>query len=114
MDKTPQLPPNIKSQLPPNNVRYIYAEGDEAGLELRKSWNIPLAKYMYVLAERVKVETCELDENDQPNWDKITKTEYKWQTHPQHIGDEEWGKKTAEHFNLPFPTEEYVPTEEDF
>lgn len=108
-----QLPPDIKSQLPPNNVRTSYATDTEVKMELRKLWNIPTAEYMYVLATRAKTETCELNPDGTPNWDKITETKYHWSIGQQHIGDEKWGKATAEHFGIPFPTEEYVPTEED-
>lgn len=75
-------------------------------LELRKLWSVPKAEYLYALFVEVKVETCEL-ENEEPNWEKITSTNTTWQTPQGYVGDEEWAKKTAEHFEIEFPEEEF-------
>lgn len=83
-------------------------------LELRKLWSVPQAEFIYALFVEVKVETCEMEtvnENDkvfsQPNWDKIVFTEMDWRTPQGYVGDEEWARRTAEHFEIEFPTEEY-------
>lgn len=93
MQNFPQAPKNIRST------------GTE-DIELRKLWNIPEAKYIWALYRKYITETCEMD-GDEPNWDKIVKAEEEWGTQQGFLGDEEWAKKTAEHFNIPMPTEEY-------
>lgn len=79
-------------------------------LELRKLWSVPKAEFIYALFVEVKTETCELTEVDGtkvPNWDNITDTTLNWQTPQGYVGDEEWAKKTAEHFEIEFPEEEF-------
>ena len=87
----------------PQNVRSVTT----GKLELRKLWSVPQAEFIYALFVEVKVETCELNEDKTPNWDKITNTELDWRTPQGYVGDEDWAKKTAEHFEIEFPTEEY-------
>lgn len=91
----------------PNNVRSITT----GNLELRKLWSVPQAEFIYALFVEVKIETCEMEEKDKgelaPNWDKIKSTELDWRTPQGYVGNEEWAKKTAEHFEIAFPTEEY-------
>lgn len=96
---------NNAGQIPtkaPENVRSMTT----GKLELRKLWSVPQADFIYALFVEVKTETCEM-EKDAPNWDKITDTKVHWQTPQGYIGDEEWAKKTADHFEIDFPTEEY-------
>lgn len=92
----------------PNNQRSITT----GKLELRKLWSVPKAEFIYALFVEVNVETCEV-EDDKPNWDKITSSELSWQTPQGYVGDEEWAHKTAEHFEIPFPEEEYKIGEEE-
>lgn len=92
----------FKYNQPPKNVR---SEGT-GKLQLRKLWAIPDAKYIWALYQEYKTETCELVD-DEPNWDNITNTEYQWGTQQGFMGEEEWAKKTAEHFGIEFPEEEY-------
>ena len=88
---------------PPKNIRSKTTDK----IELRKLWHIPNAEYIWALYIGYEQDTCELDKDGEPNWDKITKHEEGF-TNPQgYVGDEEWGKKTAEHFKIDFPTEEY-------
>lgn len=87
----------------PNNIRSITT----GNLELRKLWSVPQAEFIYALFVEVKVETAELNEDKTPNWEKITSSELDWRTPQGYVGDEEWAKKTAEHFEIAFPTEEY-------
>ena len=87
---------------PKNNVRST----GTGKLELRKLWAIPDAKYVWALYQEYITETCELD-GDEPNWDKITSTETQWGTQQGFMGEEEWARKTAEHFGIEFPEEEY-------
>ena len=86
----------------PKNVRSMTT----GKLELRKLWSVPKAEYIYALFVEVKTETAEL-KGDEPNWDKITDTQLTWQTPQGYIGDEEWAKKTAEHFEIDFPEDEF-------
>ena len=86
----------------PQNVRSMTT----GKLELRKLWSVPEAKFIYVLFVEVKTETCEI-ENEKPNWDKITDTTLGWNAPQGYVGDEEWAKKTAEHFEIAFPEEEF-------
>lgn len=90
----------------PNNIRSITT----GNLELRKLWSVPQAEFIYALFVEVKVETCEQKEVDGklvPDWEKITTSELDWRTPQGYVGNEEWAKKTAEHFEIAFPTEEY-------
>ena len=86
----------------PNNQRSTTT----GKLELRKLWSVPKAEFIYALFVEVKTETCEM-EKDEPNWDKILTTDFSWQTPQGYVGDEDWGHKTAEHFEIEFPTEEF-------
>lgn len=87
----------------PQNVRSVTT----GKLELRKLWSVPQAEFIYALFVEVKVETAELNEDKTPNWEKINASELDWRTPQGYVGDEEWAKRTAEHFEIPFPTEEY-------
>lgn len=87
----------------PNNVRTITT----GKLELRKLWSVPQAEFIYALFVEVKVETAELNEDKTPNWEKITSSELDWRTPQGYVGDEDWAKRTAEHFEIAFPKEEY-------
>lgn len=87
---------------PPKNVRSTTT----GKLELRKLWSVPKAEFIYALFVEVKTETAEMVK-DEPNWEKITSTSIDWQTPQGYVGDEEWAKKTAEHFELEFPKEEW-------
>ena len=89
----PQQPKNIRSMT-------------TGKLELRKLWSVPKAEFIYALFVEVKTETCEI-EGETPNWDKITNTTLDWNAPQGYVGDEEWAKKTAEHFEIDFPTEEF-------
>lgn len=85
-----------------NNIRSRYTDK----VELRKLWHIPEAKYIWALYLGYEQETCELVDGE-PNWDNIVKTEEGF-TNPQgYVGDEEWAARTAEHFKIEMPTEEY-------
>ena len=86
----------------PENMRSLTT----GKLELRKLWSVPQAEFIYALFVEVRVETCEL-EDDKPNWDKIIKTELDWRTPQGYVGDEDWAHRTAEHFEIEFPEEEY-------
>lgn len=91
----------------PNNQRSITT----GKLELRKLWSVPKAEFIYALFVEVKTETCEMKENEKgeqiPDWDNITSVDTSFQTPQGYVGDEEWAKRTAEHFELEFPAEEY-------
>ncbi len=89
----PQQPKNIRSMT-------------TGKLELRKLWSVPKAEFIYALFVEVKTETAEL-KDDEPNWDNIIDTKLDWNAPQGYIGDEEWAKKTAEHFEIDFPTEEF-------
>lgn len=83
-------------------------------LEIRKLWNVPEAKYVWALYYEYITETCKMNGEGKhavPDWTKIIKTETDWTSKQGWLGDEEWGKKTAEHFGLEFPTEEYKEPE---
>ena len=92
----------------PQNVRSTTT----GKLDLRKLWSVPKAEFIYALFVEVKTETCELDSEKNPDWEKITTTSIDWQTPQGYVGDEEWAKKTAEHFELEFPKEEWKAGEE--
>lgn len=89
----PQQPKNIRSMT-------------TGKLELRKLWSVPKAEFIYALFVEVKTETAEL-KDDEPNWDNIIDTKLDWNAPQGYIGDEDWAKKTAEHFEIDFPTEEF-------
>lgn len=93
----------------PNNVRSITT----GKLELRKLWSVPQAEFIYALFVEVRIETAELNEDKTPNWDKITTSELDWRTPQGYVGDEDWAKKTAEHFEIAFPEEEYKADEKE-
>lgn len=92
MDKAPK----------PNNKRSTTT----GKLELRKLWSVPQAEFIYALFVEVKTETAEMKDGE-PDWEKITDTELSWQTPQGYVGDEEWAKKTAKHFEIAFPESEY-------
>lgn len=94
----------------PQNVRSVTT----GKLELRKLWSVPQAEFIYALFVEVRVETAEMEtvtvdgkETTKPNWDKIVSSETDWRTPQGYVGNEEWAKKTAEHFEIAFPEEEY-------
>lgn len=82
-------------------------------LELRKLWSVPEAKFIYALYVEYEQQTYtgELEENIAPTdeqWEsELTTTETGF-TNPQgYLGDEEWARTTAEHFEIEFPEEEF-------
>lgn len=94
----------------PNNLR----SKTTGKLELRKLWSVPKAEFIYALFVEVETQECEMEtvsedgkDTVKPNWDKIVKSTIDWQTPQGYIGDEEWAHKTAEHFEIDFPTEEW-------
>lgn len=89
----PQQPKNIRSMT-------------TGKLELRKLWSVPKAEFIYALFVEVKTETCEM-KDDEPNWENILTTDINWNTPQGYVGDEDWAKKTAKHFEIEFPEEEY-------
>lgn len=79
-------------------------------LELRKLWHVPEGKFFYALAVEYEQQECAMEGTGKhavPNWNKITKTETGFNVPQGYTGDEEWAKRTAEHFNLTVPEEEY-------
>ena len=86
----------------PQNIRSLTT----GKLELRKLWSVPKAEFIYALFVEVKDQVAEI-EDDKPNWDKITSETLDWRTPQGYVGDEEWAKRTADHFEIEFPTEEY-------
>lgn len=86
----------------PNNMRSLTT----GKLELRKLWSVPQAEFIYALFVEVKTETCEVKDGE-PDWEKITNTELEFRTPQGYTGNEDWAKKTAEHFEIAFPEEEY-------
>lgn len=89
----PQQPKNIRSMT-------------TGKLDLRKLWSVPKAEFIYALFVEVKTETAEM-KDDEPNWDNIIDTKLNWNTPQGYVGDEDWAKKTAEHFEIEFPEEEF-------
>lgn len=87
----------------PNNKRSVTT----GKLELRKLWSVPKAEFIFALLVEIKEQTAELNEDGTPNWDKINTETLDWANPQGYVGDEEWAKKTAEHFEIEFPTEEY-------
>ena len=93
--------------MPPMNKQPKNIRSTTTGkLELRKLWNVPKAESIQALFVEVQTETAEMVK-DEPDWEKITTTSIDWQTPQGYVGDEEWAKKTAEHFELALPTEEW-------
>lgn len=79
-------------------------------LELRKLWYVPDAKFLYALAMEFKVETAPTPKDgEEPDFEsKDVKTEYIWNIPQGYTGDEEWAHRSADHFGIDFPTEEWV------
>lgn len=97
MQNFPQPPQNIRSKTTGN-------------IELRKLWHIPEAKYIYALYIEYVQETCKMNGEGKhavPDWNNIIKKETGWQSPQGYVGDEEWAKKTAEHFKIELPKDEY-------
>lgn len=92
----------FQQQNQPKNIRSMTT----GKLELRKLWSVPKAEFIYALFVEVKTETCEL-KDDEPNWDNILTSDISWNTPQGYVGDEDWAKKTAAHFEIEFPEEEY-------
>lgn len=92
------MQPNAK----PNNQRSLTT----GNLELRKLWSVPKAEFIYVLFVEVKTQTAALKDGE-PDWDNIEKEELDFQTPQGYVGDEEWAHRTADHFEIEFPEEEY-------
>lgn len=85
-------------------------------LELRKLWSVPQADFIYALFLEVETTTYELKEDNGRmviDETKPTGTETTWQTPQGYVGNEEWAKKTADHFEIAFPTEEYKADEKE-
>lgn len=83
--------------------------------ELRKLWDPATAEFYYVLAQRYRVERCEMvgeDDKKEPNWDNIIETVEDWGVVPSHRGDLDWAKRNAEHYGIEVPEEEYKQEEE--
>ena len=76
-------------------------------LELRKLWSVPKAEFIYALFLEVETTTYDFKDDKEIDETKPLSTEVSWQTPQGYIGDEEWAKKTAEHFDIEFPSEEY-------
>lgn len=84
-------------------------------IELRKLWAVPEAKYIWALYAEYEQETCKMNGEGKhavPDWNNIIKRETGWHSPQGYVGDEEWGRKTAEHYKIPFPEEEYKYEEE--
>lgn len=84
-------------------------------LELRKLWSVPQAEFIYALFLEVKTDTCEMKEDNGkmvPDETKVISSEIDWQTPQGYVGDEAWAKKTAEHFEIEFPKEEWKAAED--
>lgn len=86
----------------PNNQRSLTT----GKLELRKLWTVPKAEFIYALFVEVRIQTAAMKDGE-PDWDNIEKEELSFQTPQGYVGDEEWAHRTAEHFGIEFPTEEY-------
>ena len=81
-------------------------------VELRKHWDVREASYIYAVYARYIEETAATTGTGKhivPDWNKIVKRQYVWGPLIAQggAGDEEWAKKTAEHFNIVVPTNEY-------
>lgn len=85
----------------PNNIR----SKRTGNIEIRKLWHVPEAKFFYALYVEFEQETAELVDGE-PNWDNVTK-ETGWTAPQGYTGDEEWAARTAEHFGIEVPEEEY-------
>lgn len=83
-------------------------------LELRKLWYVPDGKYIYALAVEVETQTAPTPEKGQePDFDsKDTISEKGWSVPQGYTGDEDWAKRTAEHFDIAFPEEEWKEPKE--
>lgn len=101
-EQLPTMPPRA-----PQNVRSLTT----GKLELRKLWSVPKAEFIYALFVEVKDQTAALkdgpENQGEPDWDNIIKEELDWRTPQGYVGDEEWAKRTAAHFEIEFPEEEY-------
>ena len=86
----------------PNNKR----SRTTGKLELRKLGSVPKADFIYALFVEVETETCAM-KGAEPDWNNVITSELSWQTPQGYVGEEEWAKKTAEHFEIEFPTEEW-------
>lgn len=85
-------------------------------LELRKLWSVPQAEFIYALFLEVETTTYELKEDNGKmviDESKPTGKETTWQTPQGYVGNEEWAKKTADHFGIAFPAEEYKADEKE-
>lgn len=91
-------------QQQPNNVE-TKATGKQ---ELRKLWDITQAQHVYALFGEYET-TIYKDEKK----DKILEVETKFypEAAGRAAGDKEWAERTAEHFNLTVPEEEYQDDE---
>lgn len=92
------MQPNAK----PNNQRSLTT----GNLELRKLWSVPKAEFIYALFVEVRTQTAAMKDGE-PDWDNIEKEELAFQTPQGYVGDEEWARRTADHFEIAFPEEEY-------
>lgn len=102
----------LPNQMPPRapmNVRSLTT----GKLELRKLWSVPKAEFIYALFVEVKDQTAEIKEGGEVNWDNILKEELDWRTPQGYVGDEEWAHRTADHFEIEFPEEEYKADEKE-
>lgn len=79
-------------------------------VELRKLWNVPEGKYFWGLFVEYEEETCKMNGEGKhavPDWSNIVKRDKGWNCPQGYVGDEDWAKRTAEHFEIDMPTEEY-------
>lgn len=99
----------------PKNLRST----DLGDRELRKKWDDQKAEFYYELAQKYKIERCELitknvrdskgkqHKVEEPNWDNIVETMEDWGAVPMNRGDIEWAKRQAEHYGIEVPVDEY-------
>lgn len=100
------MDPNQFAYKPPKDVRQV-SLGE---YEIRKLWDDSKAEFYYVLAQKYKIERCELKgegDDAEPNWDNIIETIEDWGVVPTHRGDEEWAAREADHYNIEVPADEY-------
>lgn len=93
---------------PPKDVRQV-SLGE---YEIRKLWDDSKAEFYYVLAQRYKIERCEMvgeDDKKEPNWDNIIETMEDWGVVPTHRGDLDWANREAEHYGITVPEDEFKP-----
>lgn len=80
-------------------------------LELRKLWSVQEADYFYMLGQEYETQTTpDRTEDNKPDWespDLTTEKIFGPAVNQGYAGDEKWAKKTADHFGIKFPTEEY-------